>query len=88
MARELISPFPLVLYTPFPTYSPLTDVFKHNIWSELESIIDPELKELAEFLPVAALQSREPSTARKYVGASCCWRKWAAAKPDVVPFSS
>ena len=72
-----------------PTFSIcflLADIFKHGIWSELESITDPELKVLAEFLPVAALQSRAPSTAKKYAGAFCRWRKWAATKPGVVPF--
>ena len=58
----------------------------HGIWPELEKISDPELKELAEFLPLAALQSHAPSTAKNYAGACCRWRRWAATKPGVVPF--
>ena len=50
------------------------------------SITDPELKGLAESLPLTALQSRAPSTAKKYAGAFCRWKKWAATKPQVVPF--
>ena len=63
LASEYLNcPFSLGLIS-LPAYSPLTNIFKHGIWLELESITDPELKELAEFLPLAALQSRAPSTA-------------------------
>lgn len=61
-------------------------MLKHGIWPELDSIVDPELKELAEFLPMAALQSRAPTTAKKYAGAFCRWRKWASVKSEIVPF--
>ena len=64
----------------------LTDIFKHGIWPELDNISDPELRELAEYLPLVALQSRAPSTAKKYAGAFCRWRKWAATKSEVNPF--
>ena len=64
----------------------LTDIFKHGIWPELDNISDPELRELAEYLPLVALQSRAPSTAKKYAGAFCRWRTWAATKPQVDPF--
>ena len=79
----------IISYGMPPTFSIcflLADIFKHGIWSELESITDPELKVLAEFLPVAALQSRSPSTAKKYAGTFCHWRKGAATKPGVVSF--
>ena len=66
--------------------SPPTEVFKHGVWPELEEIKDPELKEMAESLPFTALQSRAPSTAKKYAGAFCRWRKWAATKSEIVPF--
>ena len=38
-----------VFFTCF-TFS-YADVFKHGIWPELAAILDPEFKELAEFLP-------------------------------------
>ena len=52
----------------------------------MDKISDPELRELAEYLPLVALQSRAPSTAKKYAGAFCRWRTWAATKPQVNPF--
>ena len=61
-------------------------MFKHGIWPELDSVVDPELKELAEFLTMAVLQSRAPATAKKYAGAFCRWRKWTSVKSEIVPF--
>ena len=52
----------------------------------MQNITDPELKELADFLPLVVLQNRAPSTAKKYAGAFCRWKKWAATKPQVTPF--
>ena len=60
--------------------------FKHVVWPEFDDISDPELKELAERLPFTVLQSHAPSTAKKYAGAFCRWRKWAATKPEILPF--
>ena len=44
------------------------------------------IEELAEFLPLAVLQSHAPSTAKNYAGALSRWRRWAATKPEVVSF--
>ena len=74
------------LHIPIVFTLPFTDVFKHGIWPEVQNITDPELKELADFLPSVVLQNRAPSTAKKYAGAFCRWRKWAATKPQVTPF--
>ena len=54
----------------FPTLFLLADIFKHGIWPELDNISDPELRELAEYLPLVALQSRAPSTAKNMQGHS------------------
>ena len=67
----------------FPYLFLLTDIFKHGIWLELYNISDPKLRELAEYLPLVALQSRAPSTAKKYAGAFYRWRKWATTKSQV-----
>ena len=50
------------------------------------SIKDPELKHLAESLPSIVLQSRAPSTVKKYAGAICRWKRWASSKPGSVVF--
>ena len=49
----------------------------------MQEIEDPELKELAEVLPNLALQSRAPATVKKYSGAFCRWKKWAATKREI-----
>ena len=45
--------------------------------------IDRELRERAEVLPNLALQSRAPATVKKYSGALCHWKKWAATKREI-----
>ena len=40
---------------------------------------------MAAALPELALQSRAPSTIKKYSGAFCHWKKWAAAKSEIGP---
>ena len=63
----------------------LDTVFRQGAWKELEDIQDPELQELAAALPELALQSRAPSTIKKYSGAFSRWRKWAATKSEIGP---
>ena len=57
-----------------------SDVFKQPVWDSLSEVDDPELKELAVFLPSVVLQSRAPSTVKKYSGAFSCWKLWASRK--------
>jgi len=40
----------------------LPDVFETGVWPELRNIKDPELKDLAESLPLLVLHSKAPST--------------------------
>ena len=61
----------------------IIDVFSHGSWSELSEVTDPELKELAGALPLLALQGRAPTTVKKYAGAFCRWRRWAAEKSEL-----
>ena len=51
------------------------DVFKKEIWVELDEIQDPELRELGSFLPGVVIRSRTPATVEKYAGAFCRWKK-------------
>ena len=60
-----------------------SDVFSQASWAELNQVQDPELKELADALPVLVLQGRAPSTVKKYSGAFCRWKRWASTKPEV-----
>ena len=64
-------------------------VLGQSVWTELESLDDPELRVLADYLPDTVLQSRDPSTVRKYTGAFLRWKKWATNKPGVaaLPFT-
>ena len=50
------------------------------VWQEISGIQDPELKELSESLPLVVLQSRAPSTVKKYSGAFLRWKRWALSK--------
>ena len=61
----------------------LIGVLSQGVWAELESLDDPELRELADSLPGTVLQSRAPSTVRKYTGDFLRWKKWATSKPGV-----
>ena len=61
------------------TLSYLLDVFLQAIWQELASLQDPDLCELAKFLPVVVLRSKA-STVRKYNGAFLHWKQWAQKK--------
>ena len=62
------------------------DVFSQGFWPDVLSIQDPELKDLAESLPSIVLQSRAPSTVKKYAGAFSRWKRWASSKPGLVLF--
>ena len=64
----------------------LPDVFEKEVWPELQDIQDPELKDLAESLPLIVLQSKTPATAKKYSGAFSRWKRWAASKPGLEDF--
>ena len=61
----------------------LLGVLNQSVWAELKSLDDPELRALADSLPNTVLQSRAPSTVRKYTGAFLRWKKWATNKPGV-----
>ena len=44
------------------------DIFSQPLWQQISDIQDSELKELAGTLPMVVLQSRAPSTIKKYGG--------------------
>ena len=64
-------------------YPICSDVFTQGSWGELDTVEDPELKELAASLPSLVLQSRAPATVKKYSGAFSRWKKWASSKPEI-----
>ena len=66
--------------------SPSPDVFSKDLWPEIRQIDDPELKELAECLPMIALQSKAPATVKKYAGGFSRWKRCAKSKPGVEAF--
>ena len=55
------------------------------MWQDISVIEDPELRELAESLPSVVLQSRAPSTVKKYGGAFLRWKRWALNKQADIP---
>lgn len=59
------------------------DVFSAGLWSDLPSIEDPELQQLAQSLPSLVLQGKAVSTVKKYSGAYNRWRRWASTKPEI-----
>ena len=63
-----------------------SDVFSNGIWPEIGQIHDPNLKELAESLPMVALRSKAPATVKKYAGGFNRWKRWADSKPGIDPF--
>ena len=54
-----------------------TDVLKAGAWQLLQDINDPELRNLAESLPITVLHSRATSSTRKHLGAFKHWKAWA-----------
>ena len=60
-----------------------SDVFTSGIWSDLSTVQDPELQQLAKSLPNLVLQGRAISTVKKYSGAYNRWRIWADTKPEI-----
>ena len=53
------------------------DVLKTGVWQLLQDIDDPELRKLADLLPITVLHSRATSSTKKYLGAFKRWRAWA-----------
>ena len=60
-----------------------SDEFMSGIWSDLSTVQDPELQQLAKSLPNLVLQDRAVSTVKKYSGAYNRWRIWADTKPEI-----
>ena len=60
-----------------------TDVFNKGLWNEVDELQHPKLQELAKSLPDVVLRGKALSTAKKYSGAFCRWKKWASSKPEV-----
>ena len=60
-----------------------SDVFSQGTWLDLQSIEDPELKDLASTLPSIVLQGKAPATIKKYGGAFGRWKRWVAGRPEV-----
>ena len=65
---------------------PPTDIQATDQWSQLGSLHDPELKDLAESLLGTVLKSRAVSTTKKYLYAIDRWRQWARAKTEISEF--
>ena len=61
----------------------VSDVFSHGAWLDIESMEDPELKDLATALPSIAMQGKAPATVKKYSGAFARWRRWASSRQGV-----
>ena len=62
------------------------EVTSSPMWSVLKEVEDPELRILAEKLSNTILQSRTDSTAKKHLGAFCCWKIWASKhKLNILP---
>ena len=57
---------------------PAADVLKVGVWQLLQDLDDPELRKLAETLPMTVLHSRATSSTKKYLGAFRCWKAWAS----------
>ena len=55
------------------------------MWQDIAAIEDPELKELVESLPNVVLQSRAPSTIKKYSGTFLRWKRWALSRQADIP---
>ena len=49
----------------------------------MQSIEDPELKELALSLPMIVVQGKAPATITKYSGAYSRWKRWASGRQNV-----
>lgn len=57
-----------------------------GIWVECTELQDQELKDLDEILPTVLLQSKAPSTVKKYTGAFSHWKAWVKQKSEVQVF--
>ena len=57
----------------------------YGLWSDLSSVEDLELQQLAQSLPSYSqvLQGKAVSTVKKYSGAYNRWRKWASTKSEI-----
>ena len=53
------------------------DVLDKGVWRVLKELEDPELKDLAEELPVTLMSSHASSTTSKYLRAFRRWKVWA-----------
>ena len=58
-------------------------MFTHGAWLDIESVEDPELKDLAASLPSIITQGKAPATINKYSGAFGRWKKWASGQEGV-----
>ena len=60
------------------------DVFQTGIWSELQNVQHPHLRDLAARLPAIALQSRKAGTLTNYRYGWIRWRNWASQFNEVI----
>ena len=58
-------------------------MFSQGAWLDLQSIKDPECKDLASALPSLVIQGKAPSTIKKYSGAYSRWKRWATSHHEV-----
>ena len=61
----------------------IPDVFSQGAWLDLQSVDDPELKDLASTLPSIAMQGKTPATIKKYSGPFSRWKQWASSCHEV-----
>ena len=55
------------------------DVLDKGEWKILKELEDPELKNLAEELPVMVMSNHANSTTSKYLRAFRYWKEWASS---------
>ena len=72
----------------FDAFLFLIHVFTKGIWPESQLIDDPELRDLADSLPLIVLRSRVPATVEKYTGGFSRRKRWADSKPGIKVFSA
>ena len=60
------------------------DVFSQGTRLDLQSIEDPELRDLASTLPSIVIPGKAPATIKKYGGAFGRWKRWATDHPKVL----
>ena len=61
----------------------IVDVLQSGIWRDANALVDPSLRRLLPDLLHLQLESRAPSTVKKYRSGWLKWRQWAGSKIGV-----